>query len=197
MALALVDVSRADAQESKSAALAKELVTLMGERKLDAFAVQDPATPGYFVAVRPYPDIQLLIVGAQSSSVDYVKYQLDRKDYGEVYSALNASAVPETKVFVQDMGCDGVRREGDPVDVVYHQAATQILLDGTGKASGLSKSAYAAKATELDVRYADLLRVVLETIRAAAAGEEPGRDPVRHIPRGAAPILDSSGSAPR
>jgi hypothetical protein len=198
LAVCCAGATRAAAgQDSKSAPLARELSTLMTSRQLDVFAVEDPARPGFFIAVRSYPGVQLLLVGAASNSIEYMKYQLDRKDYGEAYAALHVSAVPATKLFVQDMGCDGVRREGDPVDVVYHQAATQILLDGTGKASGLSKSAYAAKATELDVRYADLLRVVLETIRAAAAGEEPGRDPVRHIPRGAAPILDSSGSAPR
>jgi hypothetical protein len=165
MALALVDVSRADAQESKSAALAKELVTLMGERKLDAFAVQDPATPGYFVAVRPYPDVQLLIVGAQSSSVDYVKYQLDRKDYGEVYSALNASAVPETKVFVQDMGCDGLQKAGEHVDVLYEKAATQVLFDGSGKASGLSKTEYATKAAATDAHYTKMLGMLIAGLR--------------------------------
>ena len=33
--------------------------------------------------------------------------------------ALNASAAPETKLFFQDMGCDGLNRDGEQVDVMY------------------------------------------------------------------------------
>jgi hypothetical protein len=98
-----------------------------------------------------------------------MKYQLDRKDYGESYAALHNSAVPRTKLFVQDMGCDGFSRDGEHVDVVYQQAAGQLLLDGSGKASGLSKDAYAAKAAEVDARYAELLELVIKTIRGDAA----------------------------
>lgn len=156
--------------KSKSETLARELSSLMASRQIDAFAVQDPARPGFFVAVRSYPGVQLLLVGAESKSIDYVKYQLDRKDYGESYSALHASAIPATKLFVQDMGCDGLQRDGDPVDVVYDKTATQLLLDGDGKASGLSKEDYVAKAAEVDDRYAELLRLLVETIRTDPSG---------------------------
>jgi hypothetical protein len=156
----------AAAADSKSAPLAKELSALMAERQLDAFAVPDPARPGFYVAVRSYPGVQLLLVGAESNALEYLKYQLDRKDYGESYAALHNSAVPTTKLFVQDMGCDGLSRDGEPVDVVYQQAATQLLLDGNGKASGLAKDAYAAKVAEVDARYAELLQLVLKTMRA-------------------------------
>jgi hypothetical protein len=160
-------------EDSKSAPLAKELTTLMTTRQLDVFAVEDPTRPGYFVAVRAYPGVQLLLVGAESNSIQYMEYQLERKDYGEAYSALNSTAVPATKLFVQDMGCDGVRREGDRIDVIYQQAASQFLLDGSGKANGLSKDAYSVKAAQLDAQYAELLQLVLDSIRSAAAGGMP------------------------
>jgi hypothetical protein len=159
--------------DSKSAPLAKELTTLMTARQIDAFAVESPTRPGYFVAVRAYPGVQLLLVAAESNSTEYMEYQLERKDYGEAYLALNTSAVPATKLFVQDMGCDGVRREGDRVDVIYQQAETQFLLDGSGKANGLSKDAYSAKAAQIDARYAELLQLVLDAVRSAAAGKTP------------------------
>ena len=82
----------------------------MGERHLDAFAVEDSTRPGYFVAVRAYPGVQLLVVSAQSSAVDYMKYQLDRKDYGEGYSALNASAVPFMRPYRDFARAGQVRR---------------------------------------------------------------------------------------
>ncbi len=64
------------------------------------------------------------------------------------------------------MGCDGVGAGGDLVDVVYEKGAEQILFDGKGKASGLSKDIYATKVTETDTRYAALLEAVLKAMRA-------------------------------
>jgi hypothetical protein len=160
-------------QDSKSASLAKELTTLLAERHLDAFAVQDPSSPGFFVAVRSYPGVQLLVVGGKSSAIDYLKYQLDRKDYSEAYSALHSSAEPDTKLFVHDMGCDGLARESDQVDVVYEKAADQMLFDRAGKASGLSKDAYATKLMAIDAQYAALLDIVLKAIRPSTDGLGP------------------------
>ena len=83
------------AQDGKagSAVTTKELVTAMTTQKLTAFAVEDPATPTRFVAALLFPETQLLIVGAVSTSPDYIKAQIAQKQYAEVYSALNASAV--------------------------------------------------------------------------------------------------------
>jgi hypothetical protein len=140
---------------------------------LDAFAVQDPSRPGFFVAVRSYPGVQLLVVGGKSSAIDYIKYQLDRKDYGEAYSALHSSAAPDTKLFVHDMGCDGLTGESGQVDVVYEKGADQMLFDGAGKASGLSKDGYATKFMAIDEEYAALLDIVLKAIRPSTAGLGP------------------------
>jgi hypothetical protein len=167
MALRLAGVPLAAAQEPTSGDLAKQLVTVMIERKLDAFAAQDPAKPGYFVAVRTYPGVQMLVVGAQSNSTDYIKYQIERHDYGEAYSALNASAVPETKVFLQDMGCDGLQTD-EHVDVMYEKASSQVVFDRNGKASGLSKSAYAAKLTAADAHYRTMLEMLLSDLRRSS-----------------------------
>jgi hypothetical protein len=160
-------------QDCKSAPLAKELTTLLAERRLDAFAVQDPSRPGFFVAVRSYPGVQLLVVGGSSSAIDYITYQLARKDYGEVYSALHSSAASATKLFVHDMGADGLTRESDQVDVVYEKDADQMLVDRAGRASGLSKEAYASKVTAIDEEYAALLDIVLKEIRQSTPGLGP------------------------
>ena len=163
----------AGAEQSKSAPLARELTALLSERHLDAFAVEDPSRPGFFVAVRSYPGVQLLVVGGKSSAIDYIKYQLDRKDYSEAYTALHTSASPETKLFVHDMGCDGLTRESDQVDVVYGKGADQVLFDGTGKASGLAKDAYNTKVTAVDAEYTALLDIVLKAIRPSTGGLDP------------------------
>jgi len=184
--------------ESKSAALAKELSELMASRRIDVFAAQDPARPAFFVAVRAYPGVQLLLVGAESTAVEYVKYQVDHKNYGEAYAALHTSAVPATKLFVQDMACDGLQRDGDPVDVVYHRASAQLLLDGNGKASALSKEAYTAKATEADARYAEWLELALKAIHADSAGDQAVDETGRALRRIEQPnVAAAIGPAPR
>jgi hypothetical protein len=160
-------------QDSKSAPLAKELTTRWAERRVDVFAVQDPSRPGFFVAVRAYPGVQLLVVGGKSTALDYMKYQLDRKDYGEAYSALHSSTAPDTKLFVHDMGCDGLTRESDQVDVVHEKGADQIVFDRAGKASGLSRDAYNAKLRAIDAEYAALLDIILKAIRPSAGGLDP------------------------
>ena len=163
------------AQQTKSPALAKEFVTLMVERKLDAFAAEDPEKPGHFVAALVYPGAQLLVVRGQTASADYMKWQIQQKAYAEAYSALQGSAVAASKLFFQDMGADGLSRNSDMVDVVYEQGADQVLFDGKG--SNLSKSQYEAKLTSSDAEYATMLQLLLNGLRAAApAGGQAAPD---------------------
>ena len=117
--------------------------------------------------------MQLLVVGGSSTAIDYIEYQLDRKDYGDVYSALHSSATPDTKLFVHDMGGDGLTRESGEVDVVYEKDADQMLVDRAGKASGLSKKAYASKFMAIDEKYTALLDVALKAIRQSTPSLGP------------------------
>jgi len=148
-----------------SAVTTRELVTAMTTQKVTAFAVEDPATPTRFVAALLFPETQLLIVAAASTSAEYIKAQIAQKQYAEVYSALNASAVPETKLFFQDMGCDGLSRDGEQVDVMYDERDRQVLFDGQGKASGLSKTEYAAKFGSAETQYAAMVTLLLNGLR--------------------------------
>jgi hypothetical protein len=52
----------ASAQESKSAALAKQLAAALDAGKLDSIAAKDPDAPDVFVAALYFPGIQLLVV---------------------------------------------------------------------------------------------------------------------------------------
>jgi hypothetical protein len=140
-------------------------VKLMTERNLTAYAIEDAAKPGHFVAALAYPGVQLLVVSARSSSLDYVRWQIAQKQYAEAYSALNSSAVPDSKLFFQDMGCDGLTRDGALIDVMYEKAADQVLFDGKGKASKLSKTEYETKLTAADAQYSAMLSALLAGLR--------------------------------
>ena len=164
------------AQDDKagSAVTTSELVAAMTTQKVTAFAVEDPATPTRFVAALLFPGTQLLIVGAASTSADYLKAQIAQQQHAEVYAALNASAVPETMLFFQDMGCDGLNRDGEQVDVMYDESGRQVLFDGKGKASGLSKNEFAAKFDSAETQYTAMVTLLLRSLRAASGSG--GRD---------------------
>jgi hypothetical protein len=51
---------------------------------------------------------------------------------------------------------------------VYEKDADQMLVDRAGKASGLSKEAYASKVMAIDEEYAGLLDIVLKEIHSTA-----------------------------
>jgi hypothetical protein len=167
------------AEGTRSSAVAGELVTLMAERKIEAFAVQDPAAPDRFVAALAFPGVQMLVVDARSSSPDYIRHQIAQKQYAEAYSALNSTAVPDTKLFIQDMGCNGLSQGSEQVDVMYERNADQTVFDGKGKASGLSKNDYAKKLGTADERYSAMLTLLLGQLRATpeAGGAGSGQRP--------------------
>ena len=165
------------AQDGKagSPVTTKELVATMTTQQLTAFAVQDPAAPTRFVAALLFPGTQLLMVAAVSTSPDYIKAQIAREAVRRGVSALNASAAPETKLFFQDMGCDGLSRDGEQVDVMYDESGRQVVFDGQGKISGLSKHEYAARFGTAETQYTAMVTVLLNGLRAAtgSGGEQP------------------------
>jgi len=157
------------AEDGKSHILATDLVKMMADRNLEGYAIEDPARPGYFVAVRSYPGVQLLLVEARSTAPDYLRAQIAQKAYVEAYSVLNSTAVADTKLFFHDMGCDGLTRDGDQADIMYEQAVRQMVFDGNGKASGLSKSEYNAKLGTADSQYAGMVTILLDSLKSTTS----------------------------
>ena len=62
--LALCLAVPASAQDSKSAALAKQLAAALDAAKLDSIAANDPVAADAFAAALYYPGMQLLVVSA-------------------------------------------------------------------------------------------------------------------------------------
>lgn len=152
-------------EEMKSAALAKELSSVMRAAGLDAIALQDPEEPGRFIAAMLIPDVQLLMITARHSSPDYVTWQIGQKQHREVYALLQQSGETESRLFFQDLGVDGLPRAGadkDNVDVMYERGA-QTVFSGSG-----SKGDYEKKLREADAKYSRLLRLAIAAIQAPA-----------------------------
>ena len=92
------------AQETKSAAVAKELAAALDAAKLTAIAAKDPSDPEAFVAAMYFSGSQLLVVGAKYSPAVLLNQKLANKDYQEIYIDLNSAAVAGSKVFIEDPG---------------------------------------------------------------------------------------------
>lgn len=147
---------------SGSAALTKELVTLMGTRQLDAIATADPAAPGRFVAAMVYPGVQLLVVRAQPPSAADTATRINYRMYRDAYSDVQQPLKPEGKLFIQDMGADGLSPIGSTsVDIMYEDGTRQTIFDGNWKKLGMSQAEYQKKYAAADAEYTRLLALLV------------------------------------
>ena len=149
---------------------APALATLMKSRGLDSVAAVDPQNPGRVVAAMLIPDVQLLVLAAKSTALAYVEAQIRQQQYGEVYATLNSASVPETRLFFQDMGCDGLTNEDGGVDIMYERGKTQTIFDGDWKRQQVSKTEYEAKLQQAEAEYFRMLALLTESLRMETNG---------------------------
>ena len=149
----LVSLSGAGGGAPSSQA-ANSLVSLMTSKGLDAIAVQDPTQPDTFVAAMLVPNVQLLVVAAKSESAGIpARPSLRQHQYRDVYAGLFSGAVPESKVFFQDMGCDGLSLAGSGnTDIMYQRGTVQTVFDGDWKRQKLRRNEYHEKLQKADAQ---------------------------------------------
>jgi hypothetical protein len=164
--LACTSVSGAP-QESRSAAVAKELVQALEAAKLEGIAAADPSSPNSFVAAIYIPGIQLLVVSAQYAAPSLLMEKIKGGDYRGVYMDLHAAGVAGTRIFVQDLGSDGLLwKSGDNVDS-WEASGKTLSFDGDWKKSKMSEADYTKAYTDDDDRYAKMLSLLLAGTRQA------------------------------
>jgi len=159
--------SGAEAQDSKSAGVAKQLAAALEEAKLDSIAAKDPANPDVFVAALYFAGSQLLVVSAKYSVPPLMQEKLAKKEYREVYIDLTSASVPESKIFVQDLGADGLkakRGENEPYDI-YEPAGKPFAFDSDWKKAKISEDEYMKVFGDADERYAEMLSTLLAHLK--------------------------------
>jgi len=148
---------------SKSAPLAKELTTLLDQKKVDSIAARDPSVPDYYVGALYFPGLQLLVVSAKYAVPMYINEKLAKKDYREVYIDLNSASVQGTKTFIEDLRADGLmpdRSGDDPFDIV-EMGGKRTMFDGEFKKQQLSEQAYQDAFKAADEAYAKYLSLLI------------------------------------
>jgi hypothetical protein len=170
VAAGAVTAAAARAQGAASPAMARELASLLSERQLDAFAVQDPQAPNRFLATLLIPGAQMLVVSAEYPNPAELQAQLAQKNYRDVYAALHQPASASSRFFLIDVGCNGVSTGGDGIDVLYEKGTAQTVFDGDWKKQGVSEATYRERFQDAEKRYAHVLGVFTETLKAPAEG---------------------------
>jgi hypothetical protein len=154
------------AQESKSAAAAKELAQLLESQKLDSIASRDPAEKDQYVAALYLPG-QLLVVSARYSAPALLDQKIAKKEYRDVYIDLNSAAVANTKMFVEDLNADGLqseRNDDQPFDTIEN-GSTRVEFHGEWRKQKMSEQDYMKSYGDADDRYSKMLMVLLTELK--------------------------------
>jgi hypothetical protein len=163
--------SEAWAQESTSTPVAKELVALMTQSKLESVAARLPDSPDRFVAALYMPGVQLLVVAARYTTPTLLQEQIWSRNYRDAYVALSGSGSREGKLFVQDLGEPGLqpaRNENNPFDIVFENVTQKTLFDGAWREQKLSEGIYKARFKTADERYARVLAALVAELTNSA-----------------------------
>ena len=155
----------ASAQDSRSAALAKELTALLEERKLDSIAARS-ASPDKFVAALFFPG-QLLVVSAQYSVPPVLLEKIARSEYRDVYIDLNSAAVPESRILITDLGADGLkpRREANQPFDTQDVNGKGIAFDGNWREDKMSEDEYMKAFAAAEEKYTAALEVLIGALK--------------------------------
>ena len=163
----VVSTAPALAQESKTGQLATELAKLLDQMKADSVAARVPGAPDHYVGALYFPGSQLLVVSARYQVPELINTKLATKAYRDVYIDLNSASVPNTKVFVSDLGCNGLRPRRDdnqPYDTI-EMAGKNYNFDGDWKKSKLSEEEYMKSYQQAEQEYAKMLQALLTELK--------------------------------
>lgn len=161
----LVVPSAARAQDSKSAAIATELTRLLAEAKLDSIAAKHEVA-GQYVGALYIAGSQLLVVSAKYSVPSRMDYLLGQKAYQEIYQDLNSASEQQSKVFVMDLGANGLRfkREKNELDTA-DVSGKSVVFDGDWDKAKISEVEYRKTFESTDAQYARMLQALVAALK--------------------------------
>lgn len=155
------------AQDSKSAALAKQLASALDAAKLDSIAAKDPASPNVYIGALYIPGFQLLAISAEYTAPALLDTKIGNKEYRDVYIDLNSAGSPASKVFVEDLGIDGLKpkreenRGFDSVEI----GGKRTSFDNDWRRQQLSEQDYMKAFSAGDERYTEMLTALLAQLK--------------------------------
>lgn len=153
-------------QEAKSAALAKELAQALNDGKLDSVAAKEGAAADQFVSAL-FVAGQLMVVSGKYSAPTLLVPKIASKNYKEVYSDLQGASDPKSRVFVTDLGADGLKvkpEANQPFDT-YESAGKAVAFNGDWEKQKLSEEDYTKAFSTADGIYSSMLTALLAELK--------------------------------
>jgi hypothetical protein len=154
-------------QAPKSAALAMEVARLMDQAKVDSIAAKHPTLPDSYIGALYFAGSQLLVVEAKYSVPQLLDKKLESKEYRDVYIDLNSASVPDTKIFISDLGADGLkpkREENQPFDTVELRGKSYSF-DGDWRRAKLTEEEYMKQYQQAEQEYEKMLEALLGQLK--------------------------------
>jgi hypothetical protein len=165
LAALLVAPTLAFAQDSKSATLAAELARLMDTMKLDSAAAEQGADR--YVGALYFPGSQLLVVSGKYASAARMRDLLSKKDYREVYLDLSSASEQQSRLFVMDLGANGLRfrrEDNQPFDTA-DVAGKSFTFDGEWGRAKISEDDYRKAFSSTDESYTQMLQALIAQLK--------------------------------
>jgi hypothetical protein len=161
----LLSAAPSVAQESKSAALAAELCKLLDDNKLDSIAAKQ--SDDQYVGALYFPGTQLLVVKGKFGSKARMAHLLENKEFREVYMDLSGASEQQTRVFVMDLGANGLRfrREGNQPFDTADVGPKSFRFDGEWSKAKISENDYRKTFTDTDEEYAGMLQALIGALK--------------------------------
>lgn len=156
-------------QTSQSEKLATELAALLDTRKLESVAAAGP-TEGEYVGALYFPGSQLLVVGAKYSSPARMALLIGARQYRDAYIDLNSASDPASKLFVSDLGANGVhfdRTGNQPWDTI-DVAGKSYAFDGEWGRAKISRDEYTKVYQATDERYSRMLEALIAELKKSS-----------------------------
>lgn len=163
LVLLLAVPATAIAQDSKSAALAAQLAQLLDSKKLDTIAAK---SADQYVGAIYISGAELLVVSAKASVPAHEDVLLASKSYRDVYQDLFSSGDVKTRVFVTDLGANGLRFKNDTPDTV-EVAGKTVSFDGEWGKAKISEADYTKTYTTSDERYSQMLQALITAAKGS------------------------------
>ncbi|MEQ1760123.1 MAG: hypothetical protein ABL986_17540 [Vicinamibacterales bacterium] len=154
----------AQAQESKSTPIVGELLKMLDQMKVDSVAA---AHGDGFVGAFYVPG-QLLLVRGKFASTERAGILIERKMYRDLYGDLNSAAELATKVFISDLGADGLkfRRQNNnqPFDTA-DVGDKSYRFDGDWGKQKLSRDEYTRVYQSTDEQYMQMVQALIDQLK--------------------------------
>lgn len=152
-----------------SAALAKELVSLLVDNEMTSIAARDPIERDRFIAALFYPG-QLMVVSGKYTVPVLLDEKISFDKYMDVYVALNGAAVPDSKIFIEDQFANGLTTSKNTPFDSWVVGDKTMFFDGNHRKAKMSKDEYRKLVTDADQQYAKLLELLIAQAKMAIKG---------------------------